>query len=217
MEPLAGHPIGSGQWGCRSSWGRDEMRGDAVRSPTRRIWQAPKSRVAAGGGARTVGLSSSVSVAVAGVALATGYALARRPIWTGVIAVAALLWLLLQSRGSAKLGELGLIAGVSAAGIGVLFDVGAGWMLVGLVATLTAWDLAAFSVWLQDCPTADEARALVRVHLQRLLVADALGLALALVALQLRVRPRLGILLLLGLVLAVGLSQLVRYLRRQTE
>jgi len=106
---------------------------------------------------------------------------------------------------------------VSAAGIGVLLDVGAGWMLVGLVATLTAWDLAAFSVWLKDCPTAGEARALVRVHLQRLLVADALGLGLALVALELRVRPRLGILLLLGLVLAVGLSQLVRYLRRQTE
>jgi hypothetical protein len=99
----------------------------------------------------------------------------------------------------------------------MMLGAGSAWMLVGLVAALTAWDLEAFGRWLQDCPAVDEARALQQTHLQRLLVADLLGLGLGLLALQLRMRLRLGFLVLLGVVLAIGLSRVVRYLRRQAE
>lgn len=164
-----------------------------------------------------LGTLRSVSVGVAAGSLAVGYALAGRPVWAASIATAGVLWLVLQSRGRAWAGDAGLIGSAGVAAAGLLLDLGAGWMLVGLVGALSAWDLAAFSRWVQDSPEAGEAKALERQHLQRLLLADAIGLGLAMLALQVRIRLRFGLVLLLGVGLMVGLSQAVRYLRRLTE
>jgi len=164
-----------------------------------------------------VAIVGLVSIVVSGGALAGGYALAGRPAESALSAVVAIFWLILRQHKVTWGGDLGLVAATAAATIGMMLGVGSPWMLVGLVAALTAWDLDAFVRWLQDCPNADEAGALQRTHLQRLLVADLLGLGLGLLALQLHLRLRLGVLVLLGLVLAVGLSRAVRYLRRQAE
>lgn len=164
-----------------------------------------------------VAIVGLVSIAVSGGALAGGYALAGRPVESALSAVVAIVWLILHRRGVTFAGDFGLIATTGAAAIGMMLSAGSAWMLVGLVAALTAWDLEAFGRWLQDCPAVDEARALRRTHLRRLLVVDLLGLGLALLALQLSVRLRLGVLVLLGVVLAIGLSRVVRYLRRQAE
>ena len=158
-----------------------------------------------------------VSIAVAGGALAGGYALAGRPVESALSASVAILWLILHRRGVTWAAQFGLVAAAGAAATGMMLGAGSAWMLVGLVAALTAWDLEAFGRWLQHCPAVDEARALQQTHLQRLLVADLLGLGLGLLALQLRMRLRLGFLVLLGVVLAIGLSRVVRYLRRQAE
>ena len=170
-----------------------------------------------GGGAQALDMLGVASIVVSCGALAAGYALAGWSIASGLPAAIGALWLVFRKRNSTRVGDIGLIAATGAAAVGVMLDAGAAWMLVGLVAALTAWDLEAFGRWLQDCPIADEARALQRTHLQRLLVADLLGLGLGLLALQLRMRLRLAVLVLLGAVLAIGLSRVVRYLRRQAE
>jgi hypothetical protein len=134
-----------------------------------------------------------------------------------LIACAGGLWLVFLLRGSALAGAIGLMGCTGVAAAGLLLGFGAGWMLVGVVGALSAWDLAAFARWLEACPPGDARKALEKQHLLRLLVADAVGLGLALVALQARVQLRLGLVLLLGIVLMIGLTRAVGYLRRLAE
>jgi hypothetical protein len=95
-------------------------------------------------------------------------------------------------------------------------DLAAGWMLVGLVSALSAWDLSAFARWLERVQTAEKAKVLLREHLRRLLVVDVIGVLLAGAALFLRLRLSLGLMLLLGLVLFLGVSRAVTFLRRES-
>ncbi|HNS50327.1 MAG TPA: hypothetical protein PKO09_04010 [Anaerolineae bacterium] len=162
-----------------------------------------------------VRMVGTLSIVAAGAALTTGYALADRV--AGAIAGAslALAWLLLRQRSGAWLCDTGLIASAAAAAAGMLLDARPAWMLIALIAALTAWDLDAFARWLHDCPTAAEAQSLERRHLQRTLALDLLALGLGLLALELHIRLRLGLLILLGLILSLGLSRVVVALRRQ--
>jgi hypothetical protein len=164
-----------------------------------------------------LGALGLLSVGVAAGSLAAGYALDGRTAWAALIGLGGVLWLVLLLRGSVPAAAAGLIGSAVAAAAGLLLDLGAGWMILGLVGALSAWDLAAFDLWLRDCPTADGARSLEREHLQRLLLTDALGLGLALLTLRARVELRLGLVLLLGLGLMLGLSRAVRYLSRLPE
>jgi hypothetical protein len=163
-----------------------------------------------------LGTLRSLSVGAAVGSLAAGYALGGRPAWAALIACAGILWLLFLLRGSAPAGAVGLIGCAGVASAGLMLDLGPGWMLVGMLGALSAWDLAAFALWMQDCPASGGAKVLERQHLLRLLLADAIGLGLALVALQIRIQLRLGFVLLLGVALMIGLTRAVRYLRRLT-
>lgn len=162
-----------------------------------------------------VRLVGALSIVAAGAALAAGYALAGRAVGALVGAALALAWLFLRQRSGAWLCDAGLVSCAAVAAVGMLLDAGPAWMLVALIAALTAWDLDAFCRWLRDCPTAGEALSLRRRHLQRTLALDLLALGLGLLALELHIRLRLGVLILLGLLLAVGLSRVVAALRRQ--
>lgn len=160
-------------------------------------------------------LVGALSIVAAGAALATGYALAGSAVGAAVGAALALAWLFLRQRSGAWPGDAGLVSCAGAAAVGMLLDAGPAWMLVALISALTAWDLDAFGRWLRGCPAAGEALSLQRRHLQRTLALDLLALGLGLLALQLHIRLRLGVLILLGLILAVGLSRVVAALRRQ--
>jgi hypothetical protein len=162
-------------------------------------------------GNRLVGLSIGLATAL----LVAGYALGGRPI--GVLPLLAMLalWLVGRRRGWLWVDSAGLLGYSGAAAAGMAMGLGAGWMLTGLVAALSAWDLAAFAAWLRDVQPADKAKAVALRHLRHLVIVDVVGLLLAGMALQARLRLSLTVMLLLGLVVIVGVSRAVSFLRRE--
>jgi hypothetical protein len=158
----------------------------------------------------------ALGIGLATASLLAGYALGRSPAGVLSVLVLGVSWLAGQRRGWLWVDDAGLAVYSGAAAAGMWLGLGAGWMLVGIGAALSAWDLAAFVRWLRDLRPAEKATPLLRRHLGRLLVVDALGLLLAGVALEMRLRLSLALMLLLGVVLVVGVSWAVRFLRRES-
>jgi hypothetical protein len=156
---------------------------------------------------------SLASIFLAVFALALGYGLAG--LWGGALSVTAsgLLWLLGRRRDWDWMASVVLIFLVGAAAGGLWLDLGAGWMLIGVVAALSAWDLDHFARRLRAVGRVEGARDLERRHLLRLLIVDGLGLLLAAVALKIKVGLSFGAAFLLGLLAVVGLSRAVLFLR----
>ena len=159
------------------------------------------------------------STILATVALALGYGLVG--LWTGAIFVTALgfLWLIGQRRGWGWMASVMLMLFVSAASIGLRLNAQDGWMLFGVVAALSAWDLDHFAQRLSGVgqDRVEETRELERRHLERLLIVDGLGLLFGVVALGIEVDLGFGTVLLLGLLAILGLSRVVGILRRESD
>lgn len=132
-----------------------------------------------------------------------------------VILIVGALWLLAQRLGWSWVAHVALVLFVSAAAFGLGQDLPTGWMLFGLVAALSAWDLDHFAHRLDGAERVQRARLLGRRHLRRLLIVDGLGLLLGGAALTIQVQLDFGLILLLGLLALLGLSRAVRFLRRE--
>lgn len=197
MPRWAGCRPGSGPWGCRHV--------GAVELVDRQ--DRPKSRMEN----RLVALS----IGLAALSLAAGYLLDGLPIVLLPLLALAASWLVGRQLGWRWVDDAGLVACAAAAAVGMWLGLAAGWMVAGLVAALSAWDLAAFARWLEGVQPADKIPALIRRHLGRLLVVDAVGVLLAVVALGVRLRLGLAVMLLLGLAVILGVSRAVRLLGRE--
>jgi hypothetical protein len=126
-------------------------------------------------------------------------------------------WLVGLSRGWDWMAPLGLVLSTLVAAAGLLLGAGVGWMLSGLVAALSAWDLHHFSRLLDSVPRAGRAREPERRHLQRLCIAVGMGLLLATIALGVEVRLSFGLVIVLGLIAVLGLSRAVAFLRSESD
>lgn len=157
------------------------------------------------------------AIILAGGALALGYGLGG--LWSGVLLSLALsvCWLVAFWRDWLWMSAPGLGLCVVVAVGGLLLNLGTGWMLVGVVAALSAWDLDAFVQRLRDVEWVADRRALERRHLMRLLIVDLLGLALAAVALGIELRLSFVATILLSLLMILGLSRAVGFLRRESD
>ncbi|MGE5222419.1 MAG: hypothetical protein ACM3PY_08280 [Omnitrophica WOR_2 bacterium] len=91
------------------------------------------------------------------------------------------------------------------------------WALVSLIAGLTAWDLEHFMDRQRQAQRVDENEQLARQHLRRLAFLDGLSLILAGAVLLVHVHFSLGLALFLGLAAVLGISQLVRFLRQESD
>jgi hypothetical protein len=140
-------------------------------------------------------------------------------LWFAVLPVLVVggTWMAGMGRGWSWISSLGLVFSAIAAAAGLLVGLGAGWMLAGLVAALAAWDLHHFSHTLEEIPRVEGMRSLERRHLQRLLIAVGLGVLLTVAALEIDVTFSFGLVLLLGLVAILGLSQAVAFLRSESD
>ena len=158
-----------------------------------------------------------ISTVLAAGALALGYGLIG--LWTWAVSAVGLgfLWLLGQQRGWGWAASVGLTLFVSAAAVGLWLDAGAGWMLVCVVAALSAWDLDQFTQRLNGVGRVERLRDLEQRHLQRLLIVAVLGLTLSVIALGIRVEFGFGAALLLGLLVVIGLSRAIGFLRRESD
>lgn len=121
------------------------------------------------------------------------------------------------------LGHGNKVIGPMVAGFNVLLAVGL-WRnirpihaLIAGAAALSAWDLYHFKAWLDRADHINASAALVKTHIRRLGFAMGLGVLVGSVGLGIRLQYGLGTIMLLGLVLVLGLSRIIRFLRRESD
>ena len=154
-----------------------------------------------------------VSMVLASAALLLGYILGGLWIWTPAILALGALWMVGERRRWRHVASLGLVLHATVAAMGMALGLGAGWMLLGVVGSLAAWDLGHFVETLRDAGRVEGARQLEREHLRRLVLVAGLGLLLGALALSVQSRLSFWMVMFLGLVGILSLSRVVAYLR----
>jgi hypothetical protein len=159
----------------------------------------------------------SVGIVLAAAVLATGYGL--NSLWggVGVALVVGGFWLVGQWRRWGWVASVALVLWIGAAAVGLGMGVGGGWMLVGVVAALAAWDLDRFVWRMRAAGRVEDAGFLEQHHLQRLLTVSGAGLILGAVALSLRIRLGFAAAFLLAFLAVLGLSRVIGFLQREGD
>lgn len=141
--------------------------------------------------------------------LALGYLLSG--LWPGVLfsVLIGMLWRFESSQARKWTSTLLFVGVVLLAGVGVQWQVSIGWLLFGVIWSLSAWDLQHFEHRLRFAEP-QVAPILERAHLRRLLVVDVLSMTLTIIALTLPVKLGFGTLLLFTAIMIVSLSQFYR-------
>jgi hypothetical protein len=154
-------------------------------------------------------LLTLLCASLATFALALGYA--GQSLWAGVgiVVVIGLLWLAGDWRGWDWAAEPCLAGWVSMAAFGAWLGLTSGWMLLGVVAALAAWDLAHFTARLRGAGAITPPSELTRNHLRRLAVVAGAGLLLGGIALGVRVELTFGWAILAAALAIIGLSRLI--------
>jgi hypothetical protein len=154
-------------------------------------------------------LLTLLSASLATFALALGYA--NQSLWggVGIAVVIGLLWLAGDWRGWDWAAEPCLAGWVALAAFGAWVGLTAGWMLLGVVAALAAWDLGHFAARLRGAGAIPPPSELTRDHLRRLAIVAGAGLLLGGIALGIRVELTFGWALLAAALAIIGLSRLI--------
>ncbi len=164
---------------------------------------------------------AAAASSVAGCLLAGGWPATALVVLAGLALLLAALPPILARRGQRPWGPPLTLAGfASLAAAGVLWGVGAGWMLLAVVAALCAWDLEHLHERLSNPAYAGSAagrRAVENAHLARLLAVLAVGLLLGAVGLLAPARLAFLPALLLSLLALLGLSWVVSFFRAWSE
>lgn len=158
----------------------------------------------------------TLSIILASSTLAVGYGL--EGLWLPTAAVLSLggVWLFAQRAKWGWMAWLMLTLLTLAAAVGASFGVNAVLMLVGLIASLSAWDLDGFVRQLRTVDKVEHESVLQRRHLRRLLVVDILGLLSGILALAVEVELSFALALVLGLVALIALSRAIGLFRRES-
>ena len=158
-----------------------------------------------------------VHLGVATTAMALGYGLAG---WWSVAAGFILLgglWFGFQRSGDRNVEGVLLVVFCAAAGIGFWLLAPGIPLLLGVVGSLGAWDLAHFLRRINSVERVDFETGLGREHVRRLLIIEAVGLVAGLFALTAQARIPFWWEALLALLAVIGISQIVAFIRKQTE
>jgi hypothetical protein len=150
-------------------------------------------------------------------ALAIGYAARGLGACSLGLVLLGVLWLASQQRKSWGAEGLMLFAFVVSAVVGFYFEIPAWLMLVAIVATLGAWDLYHFLMRLNGAEQVEFASGLGREHLRRLGLVELVGLLLGLATLTFHLSVPFWWEALLAIVTVLGISLLIRRIRRETE
>ena len=154
------------------------------------------------------------SVVIGAAALAWGFLSAGFVAAAYGLLVFGLLWLVAQQRGWRWFAGLGLVSMTAAAAAGLWLGLGFGWMSVGCLGSLLAWDLTGFEHRLRAAASTDDVITLQRRHLAWLGVAATGGLLLSAAAGLVHVRLSFAWIFLLALAAIWGVAQVVAWLRR---
>lgn len=132
----------------------------------------------------------------------------------GLLALGAL-WLFAGWKRWTWFSILAILMTVALAGFGLWIALSPGWMIAGSLGGLLAWDLSDFMRRLQFVHITDDKSGLERRHLTRVTIVALAGMLLASIAMLVRLEFTLEWMMLLALVGALGVTQLVVWLRRR--
>ena len=158
---------------------------------------------------------SFLSIAISVLTLGGAFA-AQGFYWGIVVAVTVgLSWMLLARSWiyGNTISMLVMILGIS---LEAMFGGARLFLLISLLAALSAWDLAGFHKCLAASENLSQEETLIRTHLARLGSVLILGLALPLISFAMQFKLEFWQVFLLGMTLLVGLSQAFRQLKRNT-
>ncbi len=144
---------------------------------------------------------------------------AARGAWAWAILIAAFgsFWWYAQRLEWSGVGSFGLFFLVIAAIRGVFLDMKAWWLLLGMVAAISAWDLDYFLSRLKQAGHIEKASEFQLNHLKILMAVAGLGFFFGGLALAARLKLRLGRVLFLGLIALLSLSKLIDFFSRERE
>jgi hypothetical protein len=160
---------------------------------------------------------SILCILLSTAALAVGFGaggVRRAALW---IIAGGLVWLAARRLKWGWIHPLALVFYAGAAGLGVLLGFPAGWMLAGLAGALSAWDLEYFARRVKSVGEGAADRRLERQHLERLGAVIGTGVVLAGASLLARARFSFGVGLLAGLLAVLALSQVIGFIRRESD
>ena len=158
-----------------------------------------------------------ICVGLAALGLAAGFGL--RGIWAAAPICLGLgaFWLIGEQLDWRWTNALGLICFIGAAIIGIWSGIAAPLILFSTIAALVAWDLLRFAQRLRTATRVEGADVLMRAHVQRLLVAAALGLLLGGISQGVQLEISFSGALLLGGLAILGLSRAIGFIQRKSD
>jgi len=130
------------------------------------------------------------------------------------VLVFAALWLFAGWKRWTWFSAIALLLSLALAGFGLWIELSPGWMISGALGGLLAWDLTEFMRRLRFAARTDDLRDLERRHLARLTIVALIGVALASIPMLVRLEFTFEWVFLLTLIAALGVTQLVAWLRR---
>ena len=162
-----------------------------------------------------VALVSSIVISIG--SLAWGYVEMGFDNFARWILIFGLVWLFTQWQDWEWFSSLGLFFIIMASAFGLWFGFTLGWMFSGAVFALFAWDMTDFRRRIHSMAADDDTRGMERRHIARISLLSLSGLLLASIAMLLRVEFTFEWGVLLVIVILLGLSQLVGWLRKQSK
>ena len=157
-----------------------------------------------------------VSIVLGTTSLSWGYAEVGLPELARWIAVFGAIWLLAVWQRWRWFANLGLAVYFLAAALGLWFlNFPPGWMFGGAILALLAWDLTYFRYRQIFAASDGERRSVELRHLLRVSALAILGFGLASLAMVLQVQFTFGWMSFLAIVVALGLSQIIRWFRHR--
>jgi hypothetical protein len=152
-------------------------------------------------------------VVASAAALAAASALGRAWALIPLPAAIGALWLLSRARGKSMAASVLLSILVCSSGACVLAGFSPALGLAASLSALAAWDLDRFSRTVEGATAGEAVRRVERLHLLRLLAVCGTGGLAGLLSLLVRLRVGFAALLATGVLLAAGLTALVRLMR----
>ena len=128
--------------------------------------------------------------------------------------ILGVLWLYAGRKRWTWFSTIALLLSVALAGYGLWIRLSPGWLIVGALGGLLAWDLTEFMRRMDGAFETDDLPGMQRRHLARLTVVALIGLLLASISMLIRLEFTLEWMMLLALVAVLGVTQLVAWLRR---
>ncbi len=157
---------------------------------------------------------ASGCIVLATIGLAIGCTLGGEEWLAPVVTIFGIMWLVAVQREWQAVTAFAMVVFVAGTVFAAWKGVWPGMMLVTLVAALSAWDLVSMSARFRTVKKEAVEQGIERRHLTRLAAVDGIGLLLGSAGLLLKINLSFGVEILLGLVVAIGLSQLILHLRR---